>query len=106
MRFAAFHQIAHLSILDVRGQVILQVTVKKPDNINMSQVGTFEHKITWRLDGCWSPISWKGGREDGLLPPPVGRPLLHEESEQAGGGRKRMELRGEGGEGRKEGEED
>jgi len=32
--------------------------------------------------------------------------LLHEESEQAGGGRRRKELRGEGGEGRKEGEED
>jgi len=32
--------------------------------------------------------------------------VLHEESGRAGGGRRRRELRGEGGEGRKEGEED
>ena len=65
----------------------------------------FSTRITWRLEGFWSPRGLKKDWKEGELPrPPVGRPAPHEGPEQAGGGRRRRELRGEGGGERKEGE--
>ena len=54
MWLAVFHQLPHLNILDIRGQVVFQVTVKKPDEKSVRK--TFQHfKHKDSLGG------WRGG---------------------------------------------
>ena len=63
-RFTIHPQFTHRCILNIRGQIVLHVTVKKPDNIlNVSQLGTFQHKNHLEAGGFLESKRFEEGLE-------------------------------------------